>query len=182
LWQYSRSGSPPSVSSWSSRWSAGRPLACLSRRTIEAQRRRSGLRRKGQRRPHSSGGTAAACDLTRNCARQFCVERHSARSIAIRHLGNVTTRRHQQRRSGCRDGISIAGLPSGTDPGVIGLPLVHLAASRAAQRHGHAREALEQNPFRLEAGRDRCARAWTGNENISQSRAPRLIGDARMKQ
>ena len=98
-------------------------------------------------------------------------------SVAIRQLGALVARPHHQRRSGCPHEIAIAGLPGRADPGVTGFPLVHLATSRATQRHRDARQALEQNPFGLEAGRNRSARARTLNQNISQGRAPSMIGD-----
>ncbi len=101
------------------------------------------------------------------------------RSVAIRQLGTLAARTHHERRARCPHEIAIARLPGRADPGVTGFPPMHLATSRAAQRHCDARQALEQNPFGLEAGRNRSARARALNQNISQGRAPSMIGDTR---
>jgi len=76
--------------------------------------------------------------------------------ISIRHLCAVAALCCEcwgaRALAGGLEQTSIAGLSSGSDPGVLRLPFVDLAAHRAVQRNGDARQALEQNPLGLEAG------------------------------
>src|SRR5262249_6424743 len=64
-------------------------------------------------------------------------------------------------------------------PSVLRVPFVDLTAGGAMQRNGNARKAVQQDPLGLEPGRNRRARAWTLNKNISHSELPWSSDQAR---
>src|SRR5262245_51717288 len=58
-------------------------------------------------------------------------------------------------------------LHRGSDPGLLRLPSVSLAAGRTSQRNGNSRKAAQEDPLALEPGWNRRTGTGTLNHNVS---------------